>query len=262
MFEAFTMLGASFTLIMILMITLWGVYLFQRNAGIVDIGWGIGFLIAAWSYFFLGSGDLLKMIAVTTMATIWAVRLIAYIFLRYRSDKEDPRYTKMRQRWGGDPNDMLFLMMFIFQGTLVVLISLPFFFVNFGSASEWTRWEFIGMGVWLLGIVGESFADSQLAAFNKNPNNEGKVLQKGLWRFSRHPNYFFEFIVWVGFFLFALPSYGGIFSIISPLLILVLLVKVSGIPPAEEQSLETKGDLYRDYQRRTSAFIPWFPSKN
>lgn len=261
MSDAFTMLGASFTLNMLLMVILWLIYLFQRNAGIVDIGWGLGFMIAAWSYFFLGNADLFKMIAITAMATIWAVRLLTYLSLRYDTGKEDPRYTRMRKRWGGDPTNGLFLMMFIFQGVLVVMISIPFFIVDFGSDPEWSKWELIGIVVWLAGVIGEGFADAQLATFNKDPENKGKVCNNGLWRFSRHPNYFFESIVWIGFFLFALPSYGGVFAIVSPLIILLLLLKVSGIPLAEEQSLASKGDLYKEYQRTTSAFIPWFPGR-
>lgn len=261
MSEAFTMFGASFTLIMLLMIALWVIFLFQRNAGIVDIGWGIAFLLAAWAYFFLGHGDLLKMMVITAMATIWACRLVYHLYQRYDTNHEDPRYTRMRERWGGDSNDVLFLMMFIFQGFLVVLISIPFFIVDFASSSHWTHWELIGIVVWALGIIGESYADAQLAVFNGNPENKGKVCDKGLWKYSRHPNYFFETLVWVGFFLFALPSYGGIFAMISPFIVLLLLLKVSGVPLAEEQSLETKGDLYREYQRTTSSFIPWFPKK-
>lgn len=258
MSDAFTMLGASFTLIMAVMIALWVIYLFQRNAGIVDIGWALGFLLAAWSYFYFGSADLLKMMIITVMATLWAGRLLAHLYLRYEATKEDPRYTTMREKWGGDPTDMLFLMMFIFQGVLVVIISIPFFLVDFGSSSIWSQWEFLGIAFWLVGLVGEGFADRQLASFIKEPQNRGQVCKKGLWRFSRHPNYFFEFMIWVGFFLFALPSDGGLLAIISPLLILLLLVKVSGIPLAEEQSLRSKGDAYREYQRTTSAFIPWF----
>ncbi|HEV8052263.1 MAG TPA: DUF1295 domain-containing protein [Parachlamydiaceae bacterium] len=261
MAEAFTMIGASFTLIMVLMIALWGVYLIQRNAGIVDLGWGIGFLIAAWAYFILGRGDLVKMLFITAMASIWAGRLIYHLYMRYESDKEDPRYSRLRERWGGDPNDMLFLMMFVFQGLLVVLISIPFFIVDFGSEAEWSKLEFIGIVVWFIGVLGEAYADWQLVEFNKDPLNQGKVCQNGLWRFSRHPNYFFETIIWIGFFLFALPSYGGFFAIISPIVVLLLLTKVSGIPLAEEQSLATKGALYREYQRITSAFFPWFPGR-
>lgn len=261
MATAFTMLGASFTLILLLMVALWIVYYFQRNAGIVDIGYGIAFLLAAWSYFFLGVGDSLKMLLVTLMATIWAARLSWHVFMRYQADAEDPRYTEMRQRWGGDPTDFLFLMLFIFQGVLVVVISLPFFLVGFGSSADWSMCEFWGVALWLVGLVGEGFADAQLASFTKNPENRGKVCREGLWRLSRHPNYFFEVVIWVGFFLFALPSDGGWLGVISPLLVLLLLTKVSGIPLTEAHSLQSKGDAYRDYQQNTSAFIPWFPKK-
>lgn len=261
MIDAFLMLGASLTLILLLMVFLWGVYYFQRNAGIVDIGWGIGFILAAWSYFFLGSGDLIKMIAMTAMATIWAARLVFYIASRYSIEKEDLRYMRLRNRWGGDPGGLLFLMLFIFQGVLIVVISLPFFIVSFGSYSEWSLTEFVGIAIWLAGFCGESLADAQLLSFQKDPENKGKICRKGFWRFSRHPNYFFELIVWIGFFLFALPSYGGSLAIISPILMLYLLVKVSGIPLAEEQALESKGDSYKEYQQTTSAFFPWFPKK-
>lgn len=259
--DAFTMLGASFTLILLLMLGLWVVYYFQRNAGIVDIGWGVGFILAAWSYFFLGTGDFLKMLVISIMATIWAGRLTWHIFMRYTSDVEDPRYKTIRLKWGGDSTNLLFLMMFIFQGVLVVIISLPYFLVGFGSYPEWTKWEFIGIAVWLLGVIGEGYADAQLAAFNKDPANAGKVCRQGLWRLSRHPNYFFETVVWVGFFLFALPSDGGWLGIVSPVVILFLLLKVSGVPLAEAQSIQSKGDAYKEYQECTSIFIPWFPKK-
>lgn len=260
MMHIFNMLGASFSLVFLLMIGLWVVYLFQRNAGIVDIGWSVGFLITAWSYFFLGNGDFLKMSVMTLMATIWAARLTSYLFSRFRSDNEDARYTYMREQWGGGSKNLLFLMIFIFQGVLVVALSMPFFLVSYGSHSEWSWWEFWGIVIWFLGVAGESFADSQLALFNKDPNNKEKVCKNGLWRFSRHPNYFFESVVWIGFFLFAVPSDWGWLSIISPSIILLLLLKGSGIPATEAQSLRSKGDLYRDYQRTTSAFIPWFPN--
>jgi steroid 5-alpha reductase family enzyme len=261
MTDVFMMVGASFTLITLLMFILWGVYLFLRNAGIADLGWTLSFLIAAWAYFFLGNGNLLKMILAIAMVTIWACRLFIYTYKRYETSSEDPRYTRLREKWGGESNEILFLILFVFQGVLVILVSLPVFIISLASTSEWSKWEFIGIAIWLLGGVGEGFADSQLEAFHKNPENKNKVLSTGLWRFSRHPNYFFEFLIWVGFFLFALPSYGGIFAILSPIIMLVLLTKVSGIPLTEEQALLDKGDLYRDYQRTTSSFFPWFPVK-
>jgi steroid 5-alpha reductase family enzyme len=258
MLDALIMFGGSFTFVIFLMAALWLIYLFQHNAAIVDIGWGISFLITAWIYFFLGDGDLLKKLIMTAMATVWAGRLTTHLFLRYVPEKEDPRYTRLREKWGGDSSGVLFLMLFIFQGVLVVILSLPFFLVGWGSTSEWSRWEFIGILVWLVGVLGEAAADKQLADFVKDPENKGKVCNRGLWRFSRHPNYFFEWVIWMGFFLFALPSYGGEFAVLSPIIMLLLLTKVSGIPLAEEESLASKGEAYREYQQATSAFIPWF----
>ena len=261
MAAAFTMLGASFSLVLLLMVSLWIIYLFQRNGGIVDIGWGIGFLICSWAYFLLGDGDFVKRLVITLMATLWAGRLISHLYLRFRATEEDPRYSDMRKRMGGDSTNLLFLMMFIFQGFLVVLISLPFFIVGHGARAGWTHWEWIGIALWAIGVVGESYADAQLAAFVKDPANKGQVCKTGLWRYSRHPNYFFEVVVWIGFYFFALPAEGGAFAIIAPLVVGYLVIKVSGIPLAETQSLQSKGDAYKEYQRTTSAFIPWFPKK-
>lgn len=260
MMTVFTMLGASFTLVLLLMVALWIVYLFQRRADIVDIGWGVSFIITAWAYFFLGVGNLLKMMTITAMVTIWAGRLTWHLIKRFRASREeDPRYTHLRERWGGDRTNLSFLILFVAQGVLVIILSLPFFLVNYGSWSGWNWWEFWGIIIWAIGVIGETFADKQLEAFHQDPANVGKVCNKGWWRFSRHPNYFFEFIVWVGFAVFAIPSSLGWLAVISPIIILILLIKVSGIPLAEAEALRTKGDAYREYQERTSAFIPWFP---
>lgn len=261
MTAGFTMLGASFTLVICLMLVLWVIYFFQRNAGIVDIGFGIGFILTAWSYFFLGTGDFFKMLVMAAMVTIWAGRLTGYIYMRFRPEVEDPRYSSLIDKRGGTSPNLFVLMLFVFQGVLVVILSLPFFLVGIGSHPEWSYWEFLGIAVWLIGVLGEGTADAQLAAFVKDPANKGKVCQKGLWRFSRHPNYFFEVVVWIGFYLFALPSDGGSLAIISPILMLLLLLRISGVPFAEEQSLKSKGDAYKEYQETTSVFIPWFPKK-
>ena len=260
MLALFTLLGAGLFLVLALMLALWIVYLFKRNAGIVDIGWAIGFILCAWAYLILGYGDPLKKWVITLMVTIWAVRLSWYIYQRYiKNEEEDSRYREIRQSWGGDPTNILFLLMFLLQGVLVIVISLPFLIVSLGSLPGWSNWEIGGCILWFIGVLGETVADSQLSTFRNNPENKGKVCQSGLWRFSRHPNYFFESIVWIGLFLFAYPAPWGLFAIISPLLMLALLLKVSGIPLAEAQALRTKGDLYRDYQRTTNIFIPWFP---
>ncbi len=119
--------------------------------------------------------------------------------------------------------------------------------------------EFGGAAIWLIAVIGESTADYQLKKFKADPANKGKICDRGLWYYSRHPNYFFEWLIWVAYFLFAAGAPGGWITIYCPLLMLLFLTKITGIPPTEAQSLKSRGDAYRDYQRRTSAFVPWFP---
>ncbi len=262
MMQVFTLLGASFSLVMLLMLACWIVYLFQNRASVVDVGWGLGFILAAWIYFVLGSGDFLKMLVMTSMATIWAGRLSYHLWQRYRGSKqEDPRYQDILDKWDPDSARLFYLMLFIFQGVLVVILSLPFFLVSLGSEAEWSQLEVWAIVIWLIGVGGETLADRQLADFRKDVANQGNVCRRGLWHYSRHPNYFFEAIVWVGFALFALPAAWGWLALTAPVLMLILLCKVSGIPLTEAQGLRSKGELYRDYQRTTSIFIPWFPKK-
>lgn len=258
MITFFTMLGAAVFLVLGLMLILWVVYLFKRNSSIVDIGWAVGFILCAWAYLVIGQGDPLKKWILAIMATIWAGRLAWHLYRRYMVSEEDPRYQEIRKGWGGDAN-VLFLLMFILQGILVVVISTPFLIVSANGNNAWGGWEWAGMLFWIIGVAGETISDRQLTNFRQNPANTGKVCQNGFWFFSRHPNYFFEFLVWVGFALFAMATPWGWVGVISPILILILLLKVSGIPLAEAQALRTKGDQYREYQRTTSAFVPWFP---
>lgn len=261
MSSLFEMLGASFFLILTLMSILWVVFYFRKNASLVDIGWALGFVLAAWAYFFLGEGDSLKKWALVLMVSIWGFRLAWQLYQRLLISAEDPRYQEIRRSWGSDNADFKFFMMFIFQGVLVVILSLPFLLVcNFATPS-WYGVEVCGMFVWAIGLIGEAYADKQLYDFKLIPDNKGKVCKEGLWYFSRHPNYFFEFIVWVGYALFAMGTPGGWLGIISAGLMLLLLTKVSGIPLTEAESIKTKGVEYEEYQRTTSPFIPWFPKK-
>ena len=257
----FEMLGASFFLVLSLMCILWVVYFFRRNAGIVDIGWSLGFVLSAWAYFFLGQGSTSKKWAIMIMVTMWGLRLAWQLYQRFIVSGEDPRYQDIRKSWGNENADFKLFMMFIFQGVLVVVLTLPFLIVCSEAVPEWYSIEILGIFVWLIGVTGETAADMQLHAFKQIPENQGKVCKEGLWRFSRHPNYFFEFIVWVGYFLFALGTPGGWLGIISAAIMLFLLTKVSGIPLTEAEALKTKGEEYQEYQRTTSSFIPWFPGK-
>lgn len=261
MSSLFEMLGASFFLVLSLMSILWVIFYFRRNASIVDIGWAVGFVISAWAYLCLGDGDTLKQWTLTFMVTIWGLRLAWQLYQRMLVSAEDPRYQQIRKSWGNDNADFKFLMMFIFQGVLVVILSLPFLLVNNFSTPNWHGVELTGMIFWAIGLIGEAYADKQLYDFKLNPENVGKVCRKGLWYYSRHPNYFFEFIVWVGYALFALGTPAGWLGLISAGIMLVLLTKVSGIPLAEAEAMRTKGVEYEEYQRTTSSFIPWFPKE-
>jgi steroid 5-alpha reductase family enzyme len=254
----FEMVGASFILILGLMSILWLLYCMNRNVGIVDIGWATSFLLIAWAYALIGKGYFPRKIVFTILVTLWAGRLSWHIIQRYLTTAEDTRYEEIRNHWGGVNVDFRFLLMFLFQGFLTLVLSIPFLIVCRNESPFWSQFEVWGILVCLIGIIGETYADTQLKAFKKNPYNATKVCQDGLWNYSRHPNYFFEWIVWVGFFIFALGSPGGFVAIISPAIILFLVLKVSGIPLTEEHALRTKGDAYREYQRTTSAFIPWF----
>lgn len=260
MAEVLSMLGASFSLTMLVMIGCWIIYRFQRNGGVVDIGWGLSFVITSWAYFLLGNGDFFKKLIFTAMVTVWAGRLAFHLYRRYmHSSIEEQRYKMLREKWGGDPNQVLFLMLFVFQGFLIVLLSIPFLIVATNGTDTWSSWEFAGIALWALGVFGETIADRQLTNFLQTTHDPKEVCNQGLWRFSRHPNYFFELIIWVGFYFFALPTPSGSLAIVSPLLMAYLIIFVSGIPMAEAQSLKSKGEAYRAYQEKTSMIIPWFP---
>lgn len=262
MINIFEMLGAGFFLVMLLMLALFVVYYFKRNASIVDIGWSLCFVLAVWAYFFLGQGYAPKRWIIALMVTIWGGRLAWQLYLRYIGSEEDPRYQELRRSWGDEGENFKFFVMFIFQGVLALLLSVPFLIICGGADAEWHGVEALGILFWLVGVVGEAAADQQLYQFKQNPANQGKVCQTGLWSLSRHPNYFFEFIIWVGYFLFALGSPMGWLAILSPALMLILLTKVSGIPLAEAQALKSKGIAYQEYQKTTSPFIPWPSGKS
>jgi steroid 5-alpha reductase family enzyme len=261
MISGFEMLGASFFLVLTLMCTAWIIYYFKRNASIVDIAWALAFVLTSWAYFFLGEGNILKKWSIFLMVNCWGLRLAWQLYQRFMISAEDPRYQEIRKNWGKENTDFKFFMMFIFQGVLVVVLSLPFLIICNFATSIWQGVEICGIVIWALGVMGEALADKQLYDFKLQPENEKKVCQKGLWYYSRHPNYFFEFIVWIGYSLFAIGTPGGWLGLVSAGLMLLLLTKVSGIPLAEAESIKTKGVEYEEYQRTTNAFIPWFPKK-
>lgn len=233
-----------------------------QNYGIVDVAWSWAFALLVLVYVSLveGHGDRKWILAGIVCA--WSGRLGWHLFRRVTGHHpvEDGRYAQLRIEWGGRADVKMFWF-YQLQGVVLLGLSIPFLLVARNPAPGLALIEWIGAGLALLALAGEALADHQLNRFKADPANRGRTCREGLWSCSRHPNYFFEWLVWVGFFVMALGSPGGVFTIGSPALILYFLLTKTGIPATEEQALRTKGDDYRDYQRTTSAFVPWFNRK-
>jgi steroid 5-alpha reductase family enzyme len=233
------------------------------NAAWVDVGWAGTLGMLAALYAALGSAPVPRRLLLAGLAGIWSFRLTRHLY-RDRvagGREEDRRYEGLRADWG-ERAPLYFLFFFLGQGLLNVLLSLPFLLAANNLRPALSAWEAAAAALWLLAVSGESLADRQLTAFKADPANHGLVCKAGMWRFSRHPNYFFEWLTWCAFALLSLAAPWGWIGLISPAIILFLLLKVSGIPPAERQSLKSRGEAYRQYQRETSAFIPWFPKRD
>ena len=251
-----TWLLLGLALAVVLFALVWVICVKVRNYSFLDVIWSYGVAILAPLYAFAGPGHIERKVAFTVLGVAWSLRLGTYIFLRVlrHHPAEDVRYEGLRQRW---PGPGMFLLFFELQAIIVVIFSLPFLLAAWHAAPLGIL-EFAGLGLALLALGGESLADRQMKAFKADPANKGKVCQSGLWRYSRHPNYFFEFLVWVGFAVASLGTPLGWVTLICPLLMHHFLTKVTGIPLTEEYALKSKGDAYRAYQRTTSAFWPWF----
>lgn len=239
-------------------------WLYQRRVGeadIVDFVWTCGVGFAGLLLACLGNGDPMRRLVLGSFIGIWSIRLASHLLLhRVMQPGEDGRYRELRIKWEANPQ-LKFFMLFQFQALLVVTLAITFYGASSSTATFPGSWDLIGMGLFVISVVGESIADGQLHKFRQEESNRGKVLRSGLWRFSRHPNYFFEWIHWCSYVALASGSDYWIASLIGPLLILFLIFKVTGIPPTERQSLLSRGEEYRRYQETTSAFFPWFPLK-
>lgn len=234
---------------------LWYVQTRTRDASHVDAGWaaGLGFmglLCAA-----LGPGDPGRRTLVAAMASLWSARLAWHLYDdRVRGKPEDGRYANLRASWGAAA-DRNFFVFFQAQGALDLLLALPFAALC-AKVEPLGLSDLVGAAIWLLAVSSEAAADRQLAAFRAEPRNNGKTCRAGLWRYSRHPNYFFEWTHWLAYAAMA-PEDWRVWT--APALMLYFLLRVTGIPATEAQALRSRGDDYRRYQRETSAFVPWFP---
>jgi steroid 5-alpha reductase family enzyme len=242
-----------------LMLILWLIHLPLKNAAIVDAGWAGGLALLGVLYGATADGWPARRTMVAVMAAVWGLRLALYLlFTRVLGHPEEGRYVQIRRQWVTHI-PLKFFFFFEFQALLCVVLSAPFLLAAVNPAPELSVLEYAGAALWVVAILGEIASDVQLSRFKADPRNKGKTCRAGLWNLSRHPNYFFEWLIWMAFALFALAAPYGYLGLISPALILFFLFKVTGIPATEAQALRSRGDDYRRYQETTSAFVPWFP---
>ena len=258
MTEALSLVGLAWGAVALWMLALWVVHLVIRNAAIVDVGWTFGIPLATAVYAWRAGNDGPRLGLLLVMTVVWGTRLGLYLLLtRVVGQPEEGRYVEIRRRWATSL-PLKFFAFFQFQGAIDVLLSLPALTVALSPSQELSAVEIAGFVTWAVGVAGEVAADWQLHRFKADPANAGRVCTAGLWRHSRHPNYFFEWLVWVGFALYALGSPFGWLALACPALMLYFLFRVTGIPATEAQALRTRGEAYRRYQETTSAFVPWF----
>jgi steroid 5-alpha reductase family enzyme len=237
----------------------WLLQLRMRNAGIVDAVWALSLAMLAAGFAWTGGGDAATRWATALLGGVWGVRLGAYLWQRNWKSEEDWRYAGFRARWGthADRNMWFF---FQFQNVFSLMLAGSAFLVP-SNAPAPPSWAFASaVAVWLLAVVGESVADRQMATFRANPANRGKVCDRGLWSWSRHPNYFFETVHWLAYVPLALGTPWWPATLLAPAVMAFLLLKLSGLPMLEAGLIARKPG-YADYARRTSAFVPWPPRR-
>jgi len=235
-------------------------WLWQRrhvNAGIVDVLWSLGIGGGAVLYAVSLDGAAVPRTLLGVLAGVWSLRLALHLAHRVLGEPEDGRYRQLRERWDGHQGKMF--AMFQFQALLIVGFSIPFLAVACNPVPTANLWTATGLLIWLACVAGESLADRQLARFRADPANRGRTCRAGLWRYSRHPNYFFEWLHWFTYVALAAGSRFWWLSLLGPILMFVFLRWISGIPFTEAQALRTRGEDYRRYQLSTPMLFPWFP---
>jgi steroid 5-alpha reductase family enzyme len=249
--------GASLALLALLYL----VQLRTRDATAVDAGWGSSLALCAVLYAVLAPGTLSQRLLIAIPVAVENARVASLVRGRLGGG-EDSRYRELRRRWRARRREQTtFAIFYAAQATLAALLSVPALLACFDrdgiAAVQWA-----GAALWLAAVAFETVADRQLASFRSDPANKGRVMRSGLWRYSRHPNYFFQTLTWVAYALIAVAAPWGWVAFFAPALILYLVLFVTGVPPSEESSLRSRGDAYRRYQRETSMFVPWFPKRS
>ena len=250
--------GASLLGIMVSMHLFFLIGLLTKNHTFVDTAWGLSFVIVAHVSFWIQEDHTPVRWIVLAMVTMWGLRLFRHILKRAVGREEDLRYQDMRKKMETKKSAVLagYIQIYVIQGFLALFISTPVIMINSMPPNDLHPWFSVGIIVWIFGFTMEVIADSQLKNFLSQKQNQGQLMTRGLWKASRHPNYFGESILWWGVYLVALTVEGGWTSFFGPLLLTFLLLKVSGVPPAEKLMKNLAG--FKDYKRQTSMFIPWF----
>lgn len=259
--SAITIMGMNLVVILGMMVCVWLLSLVLKDASIADIFWGLGFVLIAWMTFFQAEGYFLRKILITVLVTVWGLRLAFYIGLRKRGKGEDRRYRTWRAQYGEKFWWVSLFTVFGLQGVLLWVISLVVQAGQIPTGPVGLSWlDGAGFLMWAIGFVFEAFGDFQMSRFKADPGNRGKVMDRGLWAYTRHPNYFGESLMWWGIFLITLSTPNSFWTVISPVTITFLLLKVSGVTLLEKTMVE-KRPAYQAYMKGTSAFFPWLPRK-
>ncbi len=233
--------------------------LIRRDNSIADIAWGFGFVIVAWATLWIVGSFYPRQIMACSLILIWGSRLSIRIFFRNLGKPEDPRYRKWREEWGRFFIFRSYLQVFILQGVILLVNISPVLIINTTSDGNLILLDALGLLVWLTGFFFESVGDYQLDLFLKEPKNRGNIMDRGLWYYTRHPNYFGEITMWWGIYIIALSVPYGWIGFVGPMTITLMIVFVSGIPMTERLMEKTPG--FEEYRRRTSVLIPWFPKR-
>ena len=259
---SFTIIWIEALLVILIMMTLlWAISVIIRNVSIVDLFWGLGFVITSLWYFLRSDGFPARKVIILILVAAWGLRLSLYLAWRNIGKGEDFRYMEFRRKYGEKRYWWIsYFQTFILQGLLMWIISLPLLGAQYYTAhASLGIPDYIGITLWTIGLIFETGGDYQLARFKANPGNKGKVLSTGFWKYTRHPNYFGDSAVWWGYGLICISA-GSYLPLVGSLIMTILLIKVSGVSLLEKSLVETKPQ-YLEYIKKTSAFLPWFPKK-
>lgn len=252
--------GTTVLTVFLYMVILYFLAQWISNNAIADTGWGMGFVLITLSLIFLSDKILPSMMVLSLMILVWGIRLSFFIYLRSLGKPEDFRYANWRKEWGKRQPWIAFYKVFMLQGAIMLVVSSPVILVFLNPSEKVTLTAWAGVLIFLTGFIIEILADSQMKRFRSLSSNKGKIISTGVWKYSRHPNYFGESLLWWGIGIYSLAVSGNILSLVSPLIITLLLRFVSGVPMLEEKYRDRED--FREYARKTPVFIPFIGRKS